>query len=145
MADFLPLQELAFNLNKREFRDAIKLRYDWLFDDIPSACACGEIFTVDHAMICKRREGGTSFFQRHDELRDLEANLLSIVSSDVEVEPILQDISGEQLNRESNTSKDARLDNHARGFWEPQTSVFFDVSVCHPNAESYKDREIQQI
>ena len=25
----LPLQYLGFNLNKREFRDAVKLRYDW--------------------------------------------------------------------------------------------------------------------
>ena len=25
----LPLQDLGFNLNKREFRDAVKLRYDW--------------------------------------------------------------------------------------------------------------------
>jgi len=25
----LPLREMGFNLNKREFRDAIKLRYDW--------------------------------------------------------------------------------------------------------------------
>ena len=40
----LPLQELGFNLNEREFRDAIKLRYDWPFDDIPSACVCGETF-----------------------------------------------------------------------------------------------------
>ena len=35
----LPFQEQGFNLNKREFRDAVKLRYDWPFDDIPSACA----------------------------------------------------------------------------------------------------------
>ena len=138
----LPLQELGFNLNKGEFRDAIKLRYDWPFDDIPSACVCGETFTVDHAMICKR---GGFVIQRHNELRDLEADLLSIVCNDVEVEPILQDISGEQLNSGSNKAKDARLDIHARGFWEPQSSAFFDVRVCHPNAESYKDREIQQI
>jgi len=26
---FLPLQDLGFNLNKRQFRDAVKLRYDW--------------------------------------------------------------------------------------------------------------------
>ena len=63
----LPLQEQGFNLSKREFRDAVKLRYDWPFDDIPSVCACGENFTVDHAMICKRggfviqRLGGRSF------------------------------------------------------------------------------------
>ena len=50
----LPLQEQVFDLTKREFRDAVKLRYDWPFDDIPSVCACGENFTVDHAMICKR-------------------------------------------------------------------------------------------
>ena len=34
----LPLQEQGFNLSKREFRDAVKLRYDWPFDDIPSVC-----------------------------------------------------------------------------------------------------------
>ena len=49
----LPLQDLGFNLNKREFRDAVKLRYDWPVEDIPSTCACGEAFTVDHSMICK--------------------------------------------------------------------------------------------
>ena len=47
----LPLQEQGFNLTKRESRDAVKLRYDWPFDDIPSVCARGENFTVDHAMI----------------------------------------------------------------------------------------------
>ena len=60
----LPLCEMDFNLNER----AIKLRYDWPVDDIPSTCVCGDIFTVDHAMICKA--------QRHNELRDLEADLL---------------------------------------------------------------------
>ena len=49
----LPFQDLGFNLNKREFRDAVKLRYDWPVEDIPSTCACGEAFTVDHSMICK--------------------------------------------------------------------------------------------
>ena len=50
----LPLQESGFDLNKRDFLDAIKLRYDRPFDDIPSACVCGEIFTVEHAMFCQR-------------------------------------------------------------------------------------------
>ena len=138
----LPLQEQGFNLSKREFRDAVKLRYDWPFDDIPSVCACGENFTVDHAMICKR---GGFVIQRHNELRDLEADLLSMVCSDVEVEPVLQDITEEQLSRGSNRAQDARLDIRARGFWDPQSSAFFDVRVCHPNAESYKDQEPQQI
>ena len=42
-------------------------------------------------------------------------------------------------------TQDARLDIRARGFWDPQSSAFFDVRVCHPNAESYKDQESQQI
>ena len=93
-------------------------------------------------MICKL---GGFVIQRHNELRDLEAELLSTVCSDVETEPALQDISGEQLNRGSNRVQDTSLDIHARGFWEHQRSAFFDVRVCHPNAESYKDLEPQQI
>ena len=99
-------------------------------------------FTVDHAMICKR---GGFVTQRHNELRDLEAELLNMVCTDVEIEPVLQDISGEQLGRGSNRAPDARLDIHARGFWENQRSAFFDVRVCHPNADSYRDLELQQI
>jgi len=55
-----------------------------------------------------KREGFVN--QRHNELRDLEANLLITVCSDVEVEPVLQDIAKEQLRRGSNRAKDARLD-----------------------------------
>ena len=66
----LPLREMGFNLNKREFRDAIKLRYDWPVDDIPSTCVCGDAFTVDHAMICKR---GGFVTQRHNELEGLRS------------------------------------------------------------------------
>ena len=108
---------MGFNLKKREFRDAIKLRYDWPVDDIPSTCVCGGAVTVDHAMICKR---GGFITQCHNELRDLEAELLNMVCTDVEIEPVLQDISGEQLGRGSNRAPDARLDIHARGFWENQ-------------------------
>ena len=68
-----------------------------------------------------------------------------MVCRDVEIEPALQDNSGEQLSRGSNLAQDARLDIHARGFWEHQQSEFFDVRVCHPNADSYKDLEPQQI
>ena len=129
----LPFQDLGFNLNKGEFRDA---------EDIPSTCACGEAFTVDHSMICKL---GGFITQRHKELRDLEAEFLSMVCSDVEIEPVLEDISGEHLNRGSNKAQDARSDIHARGFWERHRSAFFDVWVCHPNAVSCRDLEPQLI
>ena len=64
----LPLQELGFNLNKREFRDAVKQHYYWPVEDIPSTCARGKTFTVDQSMICKL---GGFITQRHNELRDL--------------------------------------------------------------------------
>ena len=41
-------------------------------------CVCGEIFTVDHAMICKR---GGFVIQQHNELRDLEADVLRLNSN----------------------------------------------------------------
>ena len=86
-------------------------------------------------MVCKK---GGFIIQRHNELRDLEADLLSMVCNDVEIEPQLQDVTGEQLSSRSNLAKEARLDIYARGFWEQHQSAFFDIRVCHPNAESYK-------
>ena len=34
----VPLKEMNFTLNKRKFREAIKLRYGWEFNDIPTVC-----------------------------------------------------------------------------------------------------------
>ena len=53
--------------------------------------------------------------QRHNELRDLEAEMLRMVCNGVETEPVLRDITGEELNRGANTAPDARLDIVARG------------------------------
>ena len=71
----IPLKELVSNLNKKEFRDAIKLRYEWEITDTPMICACGDQFSVDHAMVCRRRG---FIIQRHNELRDLEAEMLRL-------------------------------------------------------------------
>ena len=43
------------------------------------------------------------------------------------------------------TARDARLDIVARGFWERQRSAFFDVRICQPNADSYRDMDLNQI
>ena len=138
----IPNKEMGFDLNKREFKDALKLRYDWPIPDCPTTCVCGEAFTVDHAMICKR---GGFIIQRHNELRDLEAELLDLVCTDVQIEPILQDITGEVLPAGTNLARDARLDVHARGLWERQKSTFVDVRICHPNAKSYREMTPDEI
>ena len=86
----IPLKELDYNLNKKEFRDAIKLRYDWEITDTPMLCACGVQFSVDHAMVFQR---GGFIIQRHNELRDLEAEMLRMVCNDVEVKPVLLEVT----------------------------------------------------
>ena len=103
----IPIKEMNFNLNKREFRDAIKLRYDWEITDLPAMCTCGDLFTVDHAVVCRHKG---LIIQRHNEIRDLEAVMLRLVCTDVEIKPFLQEIIGEELNRSANKAPDARLD-----------------------------------
>ena len=105
----IPLKDMDFDLNKREFPDAVRLRYDWPIPDNPSVCDCESMFTVDYAMIV---------IQRHNEIRDLQAELLDMVCYDLQVEPALQPITGEDLARGTNQAPDARLDVHCRGFWE---------------------------
>ena len=103
---------------------------------------CGERLSVDHAMICKR---SSFIIQRHNELLELEADLLDLVCNDVETNPVLKEITGETLNSGANLACDARLDIHARGFWERQKWTFFDLRVCHPNADSHKDLTPEQV
>ena len=50
----IPVKDMDFDLNKRGFRDAIRLQYDWAIPDNQSVCVCGARFTTDHSMICKR-------------------------------------------------------------------------------------------
>ncbi|KAM7428792.1 hypothetical protein ABFA07_020286 [Porites harrisoni] len=71
--------------------------------------------------------------------------MLRMVCADVETEPVLQEITGEELNRGANKAPDARLDIHARGFWDRQQSAFFDVRVYHPNPDSYRELSPKQI
>ena len=99
-------------------------------------CVCGDLFNADHALICMR---GGYIIQRHNEIRDLEAEILQTVCIDVEAEPVLQEVTGEVLPRGANKAPDARLDIRERGFWAREQSAFFDVRVCHPNADSYKN------
>ena len=138
----IPLKEINFTLNKREFRDAIKLRYGWEFNDIPTVCVSGDLFDADHAMICMR---GSYIIQRHNEIRDLEAEILQAVCTDVEMEPVVQEVTVEVLPRGANKAPDARLDIRVRSFRAREQSAFFDVRVSHSNADSYKNLTSEQI
>ena len=49
-------------------------------------CVYGNHFDIDHAMICGR---GKFVIKRHNKLRDLEVELLSMVCNNVEVGRVL--------------------------------------------------------
>ena len=131
----LPVMEFSFTLHKSAFRDALCLRYGWLPDCAPTNCDCGTNFSVEHALSCPK--GGFPSI-RHNEIRDLTANLLSEVCNNVCTEPHLQPVTGEQLNGATANSQDgARLDIAANGLWGGRTErTFFDVRVFNPHAPS---------
>ena len=61
-------------------------------------------------MGCQR---GGFIIQRHKKLRHLEAEMLRMVCNDVELEPVLQEVTGETFIHGANNATDARLDIHA--------------------------------
>ena len=139
----LPIKSQGFHLNKGEFRDALNIRYCRPIRGLPSTCPCGEAFNVRHAMDCKR---GGFISTRHNEIRDLEAAMLSEVCKDVSVEPTLQPFTGEYYqHRTANTDDNARLDIKARGFWRRGQTSFFDVRITHINANSNRNSTTDQV
>ena len=129
----VPLVDQGLVLNKQEFRDSLRLRYNFLLSDLPSKCVCGEKYTVCHALSCKK---GGFVAQRHDGVRNLLTSFLGKVCTNVEVEPQLQPLDNEQFNlRSAVTSPEARLDMKAGGFWSRGVTAFFDVRVTHVNSK----------
>ena len=138
----LPVAEFGFTLHKSAFRDALCLRYGWQPSRVPLNCDCGSQFSVEHALSCPK--GG--FPIRHNEMRDLTANLLSEVCNDVCIEPHLQPITGEHLSGASaNTQDGARLDIAANRLWGGRNErTFFDVRVFKGHTLSRTDTPILQ-
>ena len=92
-------------------------------------------FSVQHVLSCPR--GGFPSI-RHNEIRDVTANLLTEVCHDVVVEPDLQPLTDEALAcATSNLSDGARLDIAVNGFWGGRyEKSFLDVRVFNPHAPS---------
>ena len=131
----VPLVDQGLVLNKQEFRDSLRLRYNIPLSDLPSKCVCGEKYTVCHALSCKK---GGFVAQRHDDVRNLLTSLVGKVCTNVEVElePQLQPLDNERFNlRSAVTSPEARLDFKAGGFWSRGATAFFDVRVTHVNSK----------
>ena len=78
--------------------------------NLPSKCPCGSTFDITHVLNCKR---GGYVIMRDNNIRDLEANTLRKLHSDVETEPELQSITTERLRGLSNDQ--CKPDIRARG------------------------------
>ncbi|XP_066914550.1 uncharacterized protein [Clytia hemisphaerica] len=136
----IPLNEQGFELTKQEFWDAIRIRYNWPLDRLPSTCACGSSFDLAHALSCKK---GGFVSLRHNEIRDITSKLLREVCVDVRTEPLLNELNNEDLPRHANVSREARLDISALSFWTAGQRAFFDVRVFNPFARRYTNSKIE--
>jgi len=72
----MPLKEYNYHLNKQQFWDSIRLRYNWNIPGLPTSCACSAKFDIQHALSCKK---GGFVTLRHNEIRDSTGSLLADV------------------------------------------------------------------
>ena len=132
----LPLKTYNFSLNKSEFKDGLHLRYGWESPNTPRLCPCGQPFLLTHSLRCHK--GGCTHL-RHNENRDTFETLLEEVCHDVEIEPKIQSLKGEESfhNKTTTTEDDARLDINANGLWGGRFSrTYFDVKIFNHHAKS---------
>ena len=81
---------------------------------------CGEQFSFQHALDCKKDGLGT---QRQNEVRDALGDLAAIVYKDVVREPIVQEA-------DDASGRPALIaDLSILGVWQPQTAALLDVRV----------------
>ena len=108
----LPLKEFGYLLNRQQFNDALCLRYNLNLKDCPKTCACGQKYSANHALICKK---GGYVSMRHNGLRDTLAGVMRVAKcKDVQVEPQLLPTNNYQLPRSTITTDEARLDISAK-------------------------------
>ena len=141
----IPYEEHGFCLNKQEFRDSIRLRYNMRLKDLPVRCGCRneELFSIEHALSCKT---GGFIAQRHDNIRNLLVGSLAKVCKNVESEPRLIPLDNETFRlRSTNTSDEARLDLKAGSFWSNGVNAFFDVRVTHVNSQTNQGLTTEKI
>ena len=95
-----------------------RLRCGWRLTTIPSTCSCGSKMDIQHAVSFKK---GGFITIRHNDLRNLTAHLLMEVCKDVDLEPQLVPVTGEESFNKwaANTrTKQGSLWNQGDSGWE---------------------------
>ena len=122
--------------------DLLSIRYGWRLKRIPSHCACGNAFNLQHALQCSKA-GFVAL--RHSHIRNTTANLLIDVCKDVRVEPHSQQLSCERFSKKTvNKSDQARVNISVRGFSLTGQVAFFEVRVFNPTAKQYFNQELRK-
>ena len=106
---------------------------------LPSLCVCDQKFSLEHVLSCSR--GGFPSI-RHNEIRDITAELLIEVCHGEGIEPCLQPITDEVS---SYRTGGARLDIVAESFCgRDRQRAFFDVKVFNSLTPSYRNTSLSQ-
>ena len=100
----LPLKDEGYRLTKREFFDAVALRYRWPMKRLPNNCSCTKkpAFEPDHAMNCLT---GGFIHRRHNGIRDIVAQIMKDVTYDVSTESLLEPVIVDNLAAEQILTK----------------------------------------
>ena len=139
----MPPADQGLSLNKQEFRDSLRLRYNLSLVDLPSLHVRGDKFNVGDAHSYKK---GGFVAQRHDGVRNLLTAFVNKVCNNVEIEPRLQPLDNERLHlRSAVTSSETRLDIKALAFWSRGVTAFFYVRFRHVNSKCYQYKTISEV
>ena len=84
---------------------------------------------------------------RHNEVRDLEAELTREVCNNVQTEHALLPINNiNTIHGASTNIKDnARLDVSGIGVWGAHERTFLDIRILHPNCPTYRNKPIEKV
>ena len=107
----------------------------------PSQCVCGANFPIEHALSCPK--GGFPTIC-HNEIRNSTVSLMTEVCNDVQLEPNLHPLTGEQLTyTTANVEDGARLDIAANMFWGGRYERnFIDVRIFNPHTPSNRNSDL---
>ena len=82
---------------------------------------------------------------RHNEVRHILATLLSDVCKDIELEPSILTLNGEEetVRKTAETNDEVRLNICARSFWVSGQNAFFHIRVFDPNSQRYSKQALK--
>ena len=93
-----------------------------IYSSLLPLCVFGDLFNLQHASSCPK---GRLVITRHNEMRNLTAEILGEVCKNLGIELLLTPLMGEELPKSSNTSNQGKADVSARGLWINEQTVYF--------------------